>query len=127
MDELYHWGLRRGEQKKKHKYVNREIIGTKNGKNRYRYFYNTDKKKSNKTNKVHEVFKKLKSKSIKEIQSISDKWKKQVNKIKLKKYYKSEKYQRQKWDTIEHFRELKSDRHYLNKSNDKFIKRRKTS
>lgn len=38
-DELYHWGFKRGEEKKNHKYVRRELIGTKNGQNKYRYFY----------------------------------------------------------------------------------------
>lgn len=46
-DELYHWGLRRGEEKKGHKYSYRELIGTKNGKNKYRYFYNKAKEKIN--------------------------------------------------------------------------------
>ena len=46
-DELYHWGLRRGEEKKGHKYSYRELIGTKNGKNKYRYFYNKAKEKLN--------------------------------------------------------------------------------
>lgn len=46
--ELYHWGLRRGEEAKKHKYAKRELVKTKNGKNIYRYFYGDEKKESNK-------------------------------------------------------------------------------
>lgn len=46
--ELYHWGLRRGEEAKKHKYAKRELVKTKNGKNVYRYFYGDEKKEIDK-------------------------------------------------------------------------------
>ena len=45
--ELYHWSLRRGEERKDHKYKRRELIGTKQGKNIYRYYYNELKDKAN--------------------------------------------------------------------------------
>ena len=48
-EELYHWGLRRGEQKKDHKYTRREIVGTSKGKNKYLYFYENAKKKTKET------------------------------------------------------------------------------
>lgn len=38
-DELYHWGIEKGKEKKDHKYFNRILLGAKNGKNLYRYFY----------------------------------------------------------------------------------------
>lgn len=41
-DEIYHWGIKKGEEAKKHKYFTRIITGVKDGKNVYRYFY--DKK-----------------------------------------------------------------------------------
>lgn len=41
-DEIYHWGIKKGEESKKHKYFARIITGVKNGQNVYRYFY--DKK-----------------------------------------------------------------------------------
>ena len=55
--ELFHWSLRRGEQKKNHKYTKRELIGTKNGKNKYRYFYNNAKEKVK--NAFNKLFKKV--------------------------------------------------------------------
>ena len=48
MNELYHWGFRRGEQAKSHKYSRRELLGQKKGKNVYRYFYDKVKDFSNK-------------------------------------------------------------------------------
>lgn len=36
---LAHWGLKKGAQSEKHKYVARVEIGEKNGKMQYRYFY----------------------------------------------------------------------------------------
>lgn len=41
-DELYHWGVKKGEEAKKHKYFARIITGVNKGQNVYRYFY--DKK-----------------------------------------------------------------------------------
>lgn len=41
-DEIYHWGIEKGKERKNHKYFNRILTGTKNGQNIYRYFY--DKK-----------------------------------------------------------------------------------
>ena len=41
-DELYHWGIKKGEEAKKHKYFARIITGVNKGQNVYRYFY--DKK-----------------------------------------------------------------------------------
>lgn len=38
-DELYHWGLKKGEEASNHRYSRRELVGTKNGKNIYKYFY----------------------------------------------------------------------------------------
>lgn len=38
-DELYHWGIEKGKEKTDHKYYNRLLLGAKNGKNLYRYFY----------------------------------------------------------------------------------------
>ena len=55
--ELFHWSLRKGEQKKNHKYTKRELIGTKNGKNKYRYFYNNAKEKVK--NAFNKLFKKV--------------------------------------------------------------------
>ena len=38
-DEIYHWGIEKGKEKTNHKYYNRLLLGAKNGKNLYRYFY----------------------------------------------------------------------------------------
>lgn len=38
-DELMHWGIKKGEEAKKHKYFQRELIGTNNGRNIYKYYY----------------------------------------------------------------------------------------
>lgn len=40
MDDLYHWGLKKGEEKEKHKYVARVEIGKP--KQKYRYFYSKE-------------------------------------------------------------------------------------
>lgn len=41
-DEIYHWGFKKGEESKDHKYYARVQTGTKNGQNVYRYFYTKD-------------------------------------------------------------------------------------
>lgn len=38
-NELYHWGLKKGEERKGHRYLDRILVGTKNGKNIYKYIY----------------------------------------------------------------------------------------
>lgn len=38
-NEIYHWGIEKGKERKNHKYYNRILTGTKNGQNVYRYFY----------------------------------------------------------------------------------------
>lgn len=38
-DEIYHWGIEKGKESKNHKYFNRILLGSKNGQNLYRYFY----------------------------------------------------------------------------------------
>lgn len=84
-EELYHWGFKRGEEKKNHKYFKRELVGTKNGKDIYRYFYDKvgkNVKAANKTktpiptnnnvNGVKDVKKKLKEIGDKLVKSIKN-------------------------------------------------------
>lgn len=44
-NELYHWGLKKGEEAQNHSYSRRELVGTRNGKNVYKYFYDNVKSK----------------------------------------------------------------------------------
>lgn len=42
-NELQHWGLGKGEQAQNHRYKERILVGTRNGRNVYRYIYDTGK------------------------------------------------------------------------------------
>lgn len=81
-DELVHWGIKKGEEAKKHKYFARIITGVKNGQNVYRYFY--DKKEwdayvsSQKQNRPTETIEKSNDKKIGDIYVTHDDGEKQV-------------------------------------------------
>lgn len=65
-NEIYHWGIEKGGKAKTHKWIARVVLGTKMGKNLYRYFYNQDEynrylknQNEEKTKRGTDIFSKL--------------------------------------------------------------------